>query len=126
MDPEKKSIFLVSDDPALEEQARYGFPQVFDVSTALDARSAWKLMSDRRPDVAIIEIRTGSAGGFGLARDMSQHRKLRDVPILMLIEREQDRWLAETAGARAVLVQPIDSADLVAHALALLSVGNAA
>ena len=121
MDPEKNLIFFVTDDSVLEEEARYGFPQVFDVVVAQDARDALKLMGERSPDVAVIEIRTGSAGGFALARDMSQLRKLREVPILMLIEREQDRWLAETAGARVVLVQPVDSADLVDHTLALLS-----
>jgi DNA-binding response OmpR family regulator len=126
MDPEKKPLFLVSDDPVLQEEARFGFPQVFDVVIASDSREAWALMKDRTPDMAMIEIRTGSAGGFGLARDMSQHLKLRHVPILMLVEREQDRWLAQTAGARVVLVQPVDSASLVEHALALLSVGPTA
>jgi hypothetical protein len=38
----------------------------------------------------------------------------------MLVEREQDRWLADTAGAKKVLVQPVDTAVLVAEALALL------
>jgi DNA-binding response OmpR family regulator len=120
MIPEKSQIFLVSDDPVLQEEVRFGFPQVIDVAIAPDARRAWKLMDERAPSVAVIEIRTGSAGGFGLARDMSQHRELRRVPILMLIEREQDRWLAETAGAKTILVQPVDTATLVVHALALL------
>ena len=119
MDAEKNLIVLVSDDPTIQEEVRFGFPQVIDVAVAPDSRAAWKLMEERRPSVAIIEIRTGSAGGFGLVRDMSQRIGLRDVPVLMLVEREQDRWLAETAGAEKVLVQPVDTAVLVTEALAL-------
>ena len=117
---EKNFFILVSDDPVLQEEVRFGFPQVIDVAIANDAREAWKVMDERTPAVAIIAIRTGSAGGFGLARDMSQQRDLHRVPILMLIEREQDGWLAETAGATKILVQPVDTAALVSNALALL------
>jgi DNA-binding response OmpR family regulator len=120
MSSEKISIFFVTDDPVLQEGFRYGFPQDIDVVITSDSRTAMKQMMERTPDVAVIEIRTGSAGGFGLARDMSQLLALQNVPILMLVEREQDRWLAETAGARVVLVQPVDSAELVADTLALL------
>jgi DNA-binding response OmpR family regulator len=51
---------------------------------------------------------------------MSQLHGSRDVPVMMLVEREQDRWLAETAGARIVLVRPADASELVTRALALL------
>ena len=120
MSSEKNLVFLVSDDPVLPEEFRYGFPQDIDVVITSDSRTAMKQMRERSPDVAVIEIRTGSAGGFGLARDMSQIIALLDVPILMLVEREQDRWLADTAGARKVLVQPVDAGELVRNALALL------
>jgi DNA-binding response OmpR family regulator len=121
MSSEKKSIFLVSDDPVLPEEFRYGFPQDIDVVITSDSRAALKQMRQQTPDVAVVEIRTGSAGGFGLARDMSQLLALQNVPILMLVEREQDRWLAETAGARKVLVQPVDAGEIVSSALALLA-----
>ena len=120
MSSEKNLIFLVSDDPGLPEEFRYGFPQDIDVVITSDSRTALKQMREQTPDVAVVEIRTGSAGGFGLARDMSQLLALQNVPILMLVEREQDRWLADTAGARKVLVQPVDAGEIVASALALL------
>ena len=126
MSSEKSSIFFVTDDAVLKEGFRYGFPQDIDVVITSDSRTAMKRMMEQTPDVAVIEIRTGSAGGFGLARDMSQLRALQNVPILMLVEREQDRWLADTAGARTVLVQPVDPAELVANTLALLPAPAAA
>ena len=113
-------VLVVSDDPVVQDEICFGFPSGVEVTAAVDAREAWKVMEERLPSVAIIEIRTGSAGGFGLARDMSQRKDLQDVPILMLLERIQDRWLASTAGARAVLVQPVDIGALVTGTLELL------
>ena len=77
-------------------------------------------MRDHRPSVVLVDIQTGSAGGFSLARDMSQTARLRDVPILMLIEREQDKWLATEAGARLLRLKPIGAGELAAdvHSLA--------
>ncbi|MGH2754558.1 MAG: response regulator [Actinomycetota bacterium] len=113
-------ILVVSDDPVVQDEVCFGFPSDIEVKAANDAREAWKVMEDQLPSVAVIEIRTGSAGGFGLARDMSQRKDLQDIPILMLLERAQDRWLAKTAGACAVLVQPIETGALVTDTLALL------
>jgi DNA-binding response OmpR family regulator len=114
-------FLVVSDDPRLREEARYAFPAGVDVVLATDAREAWKLLGTGTPSAVIIDIQTGSAGGFGLRRDMSQDPRLREVPTLMLLERVQDAWLARQAGATAYLTKPVDAGELVAESLALLS-----
>ena len=72
------------------------------------------------PELVLVDIQTGSAGGFSLARDMAQSPRLRAVPILMLLEREQDAWLSRQAGAIAYRVKPIDTDDLVRSVLELI------
>jgi DNA-binding response OmpR family regulator len=51
---------------------------------------------------------------------MSYFDRLSDVPIVMLLEREQDGWLARQAGAAHVLVKPVETSALVDAALALV------
>ena len=114
-------FLVVSDDPHLREEARYAFPADVDVVLATDAREAWKLLGTGTPSAVIVDIQTGSAGGFGLRRDMSQDPRLRDVPTLMLLERVQDAWLAREAGATVYLTKPVDAGELVAESLALIS-----
>jgi DNA-binding response OmpR family regulator len=114
-------FLVVSDDPRLREEARYAFPAGVDIVFATDAREAWKLLRTGTPSAVIIDIQTGSAGGFGLRRDMSQDPRLQEVPTLMLLERVQDAWLAREAGATAYLTKPVDAGELVAETLALLS-----
>jgi DNA-binding response OmpR family regulator len=110
----------VTHDPALQREARFAFPEDFDVVVAGDARQAWSELSVWTPAVLVVDLLTGSAGGFALGSDMSQSRRLANLPMLMLIDRRQDEWLARKAGADAVRTKPIDTAELVAAALDLM------
>ena len=102
------------------DDVRFGFPIGTDITTAGDAREAEKLLADLAPSVAVIDLKTGSAGGFALASDMSQIARLRDIPLLILLEREQDTWLARQVGADLIRTKPIAAESLAADALSLV------
>lgn len=116
----KHLFLLVSDDPAVQEDLRYGTPLGVEVAFARDAREGRAALEDNGASLVIVDLQTGSAGGFALARDMAYSDKLRDVPVFMLLERDQDAWLARQAGARLYRTKPIESAQLVADALTLV------
>lgn len=116
-------MLVVTDDAELGDEARSAFPDNTEVAVCVDSRQASKFMLDRTPSALIAEIRTGSAGGVGLTRDMSQRELLKDVPVLMLLERPQDRWLALQAGASATLLVPIEASEIVSATMALLPHG---
>ena len=114
-------ILVVSDDPLIREEATYGFPDGIRVELAIDAREGIRRMRETVPSAVVVDIQTGSAGGFSLAREMSQTARLRDVPILMLIERPQDAWLAREAGARLLRLKPVETGDLVSDVLGIVA-----
>lgn len=114
-------ILVVSDDERIRTEGRWGFPAGVEVDVAADSREAWTIMQEKIPSVAVVDLQTGSAGGFGLARDMAQDEALAAVPILMLLERDQDSWLALQAGAARYRTKPVDMDRLVGDALELLS-----
>src|SRR5688572_2889090 len=114
-------VLLVSDDPYLQEEARFGFPQEVAVVIANDSQEALTLMETGAPSAVIVELRSGNSGGFALARDMSQRTDLQHVPVFIILERPQDEWLAREAGAATYRTQPIDAGELVAETMALLS-----
>ncbi len=114
-----RSVLLVADDDEILDE-RLGFPQHIDVRTARDAREAWELMRNETPIAAVLDLRTGSAGGYSLARDMSADTRLARVPIVMVIERTQDAWLAKQAGVQAVLTRPLEPGEVVATTLSLV------
>ena len=100
---------------------RYGFPANVEVDFAREARDAWQRLEEYVPAAVIVDLQTGSAGGFALATDMRGANRLARVPVVMLIDRYQDDWLARQAGARAVLVKPIDVGELLTTITRLLS-----
>ncbi len=112
-------VVVASDDPAIREEAERGFPAGVAVATARDARDAMSLMRSAAPDLVIVDLQTGSAGGFALARDMRHLPHLHDVPVLMLLERDQDVWLARQAGANRCVRKPVDVGNLVEAALSV-------
>lgn len=111
---------VVSRDPALREETRYGFADEFEVVHANDAFDAAAILKGRRPSVVILDLRSGNAGGFATAREMDQVTELKDIPVLMLLQREQDSWLAAQAGAARYRTKPIETSVLVADTLSLI------
>lgn len=119
-DDNRKLVLVVSDDPLIRHQALFGFPEGVEVRVALEARDALEKMAEETPLLVVVDLQTGNAGGFALARDMRQDRRLGRIPILMLLERSQDAWLALRAGATAHRTKPLSVAELVDQTLALL------
>jgi DNA-binding response OmpR family regulator len=113
-------VFLVSDDPLVREEARYGFPSGTEVETYRDALDAQRGLDEHVPDVVIVDQQTGNAGGFALTRDMRSSDRLAKVPVLILLERAQDGWLAMQSGANRYRVKPLPTTTLVDETLDLI------
>ncbi|BBH18286.1 response regulator [Nocardioides baekrokdamisoli] len=72
-------------------------------------------------DLAILDGSAVPAGGIGIAKQMKD--EITDCPpIVLLIERSADAWLATWSRAEAVASLPIDPLDLVGTVTALLQV----
>jgi len=116
------TVLVVSGDPAVADSLRFGLPAGLETVPASDARAAWKELAEGVvPVAAVVELRTGSSGGFSLARDLNARPHLSNVPIVMLIERDQDRWLAREAGAEVILRKPLEPGELPRAVLSLLA-----
>lgn len=74
-------------------------------------------------DLLVADADTAPTGGMALCRDLRAQEGLGKVvpPVLLLVARRQDRWLAEQVEADAALLKPPDPFDLTAVAEALVS-----
>lgn len=113
-------LLLVTDDGHLRDELADAFSSDYSVRIAADAVDAERQLSHFTPALAVVDMRTGNAGGFALVRDMRQDGRLTDVPVLMLIERPQDLWLARTAGADVVRTKPVTVEQLLDEARSLM------
>jgi CheY-like chemotaxis protein len=97
----------------VQKELRYTLPTGFSARFAADARSAWKELQTGVPNVVVVDIQTGSAGGYGLAMDMGTRPEFAQVPVIMLLERAHDSWLAKQAGAVSFVCKPVAATSLM-------------
>jgi DNA-binding response OmpR family regulator len=65
-----------------------------------------------RPGAVVADEIASRAGAFSLARDLRGAIEPYRGPIVILLERRQDAWLAEWSGADAWFVKPVDPFEL--------------
>ena len=66
-------------------------------------------------DVVVVDLQIAAMGGMAVARDIRNHADLNGlphIPVVMLLDRAADTFLARRAGAAAWLTKPVDGADL--------------
>ncbi len=67
------------------------------------------------PDLAILDMQIGTMGGMAVTMDLRLEEsggRLPHVPVLMLLDRRADTFLASRAGAEGWLIKPLDSLRL--------------
>lgn len=88
----------------------------------VDAATEWAVMDHLGKggvDLAILDGEAVPAGGLGVCRTIKQEL-FRSPPVLVVIGRAQDAWLASWSRADGVVAHPIDPITLAAAAAELL------
>ena len=119
------TVLLASDADWLIEEVRAALSDpgttVNVVRAGADVRAS---VSSQIPDLVILDLQIGNMGGMATCMDLRLEidaERLSPMPILMLLDREADVYLAQQAGAQGWLVKPLDSFRLKMAAVALLA-----
>ena len=86
--------------------------EIIEVETGRDVR---QVVGERNPDLVIVDLQIANMGGMAVSLDLRLEEsggRLPHVPILLLLDREADRFLARRSTADAMLVKPIDPGTL--------------
>ncbi|MSZ28944.1 MAG: response regulator [Actinobacteria bacterium] len=82
---------------------------VIEVDRGQDVREA---VLSNSPDLVILDLQIANMGGIAVALDLRLEAgagRIPETPILLLLDREADRFLATRTDADAMLVKPIDA-----------------
>ena len=77
-----------------------------------------KLVGERTPDLAVLDLQVGSMGGMAIAMALRLDESgglLPHVKVLMLLDRVADVYLAQRSGAEGWLIKPLDALRLQAR-----------
>ena len=96
----------------------------------VEARSGPEVMvhvAESMPDLVIVDMQMGNMGGMATTLELrleASYGKLAHVPVLMLLDRRPDVFLARRSGAEGWLVKPLDPIRLRRAVTALLAGGT--
>ena len=115
------TILAIEDDPAilrgLADNLRF---ESYDVLTAADGESGYRLIREKRPDLIILDLMLPKLSGYEICRKV-RAEGIR-TPILMLTARgeETDRVLGLDLGADDYVSKPFSIRELLARIRAIL------
>ncbi|TAN75447.1 MAG: phosphate regulon transcriptional regulatory protein PhoB [Gallionella sp.] len=116
-------ILIVEDEPAIQELLSFNVMQAgFQALRAEDAESAWQQIRDAVPDLILLDWMLPETSGVVLARQLRSDARTRDIPIIMLTARgdERDKILGLESGADDYITKPFSPRELMARIRAVL------
>jgi two-component system phosphate regulon response regulator PhoB len=119
----KPLVLVVEDEQALVTLLRYNFEAAgYEVATAFDGDEALLAVSERRPDLIVLDWMLPSISGLEVCRQLRRKPETRDVPVIMLTARgeEADRVRGLDSGADDYVTKPFSPTELVARVRAVL------
>ena len=116
-------ILIVEDEPAIQELLAFNVTQAgLQALCAEDADSAWQQIRNNVPDLILLDWMLPGTSGVVLARQLRADAATRDIPIIMLTARgeERDKVLGLESGADDYITKPFSPRELMARIRAVL------
>ncbi len=92
-----------------------------------EGRVVADVIAERTPDLAILDLQVGSMGGMAITMSLRLDESggtLPHVPVLMLLDRHADLFLAQRSGADGWLIKPLDALRLRRAMMAITQGGT--
>ena len=80
-----------------------------------DPRGLPEAVEEFEPDAVVIDLQVAAMGGMAMARSLKEASlapEFPDVPVILLLDRSADAFLAKRAAAVAWVKKPFNAADL--------------
>jgi diguanylate cyclase (GGDEF)-like protein len=116
-------ILVVDDDADIARFVQVNLEvEGFSVIVANDGEMALQLVTEHRPDLAIVDVMMPGVDGFELTRRLRSNPTTLSMPIIMLTAKglTVDKVVGLTVGADDFVVKPFDTMELVARIRSML------
>lgn len=117
------NILVVEDEPAIQELLAFNITQCgYRATEAFDADGAWTHINHALPDLILLDWMLPGSSGVELARRLRADQRTRNIPIIMLTARtdERDKIQGLESGADDYITKPFSPRELMARIRAVL------
>lgn len=111
-----KRVLLIEDEPNIIQAISFILSRDgWRVDTHADGATAVAEVARRDPDVVILDVMLPNKSGFDVLKELRAGDETKNLPILMLTARGQDRdrELAERYGASRFMTKPFANSDVL-------------
>jgi DNA-binding response OmpR family regulator len=110
-------VVAEDDEDILQLVAELLEEEGYEIARAADGEEALELISARRPDLALLDVRMPKVDGFEVSRRIRASADTREVPVILLtaLAREQDVARGIEAGATDYVKKPFSPDELVSR-----------
>ena len=110
--PDMPEIIVVSDSPNVREEVIAAIPDPgIKVRELTEGRQVRPAVAESTPNLVILDQQIGTMGGMAACLDLRLEEgagRLPHVPVLMLMDRRADVFLARRSEAEGWVVKPLD------------------
>jgi len=124
---DQKRVLICDDDPLLVDLLEFRLRgRGYEVDIARDGGEALARMGEARPDAVVLDAMMPVMDGYEVLRRIREEEGTRDIPVVMLTARKQERDIvgALELGANDYIVKPFIPEELVARLGRLLDAGK--
>jgi DNA-binding response OmpR family regulator len=122
--PDTQSVVLVADDDRdiLDLLAFRLGRAGYEVVSASDGEEALRLATERRPDLAVLDVMMPKLDGYEVTRRMRADETTKRIPVILLTARVQEHDVARgfEVGADDYMKKPFSPAELRARVQAII------
>ena len=118
-----KRVLLIEDEPNILEAISFILSRDgWTVHTHEDGETAMQTVVGFPPDMIILDVMLPGRSGFDILRDLRGTDTTKDIPVMMLTARgqEKDRELALRLGANHFMTKPFSNAEVRDHVRTLM------
>ncbi|MSR09215.1 MAG: phosphate regulon transcriptional regulatory protein PhoB [Gammaproteobacteria bacterium] len=118
-----RRILVVEDEAPIRQMIAFNLSRAgFEVEEAEDCTSARLRIADSRPDLMLVDWMLPDSSGLELTRTLRREAANREMPIIMLTARaeERDKLLGLDGGADDYITKPFSARELLSRINAVL------
>lgn len=108
-------VLVVADAASVRDEVLSVLPTGEACVQLADGRAVRDVAAADPPDIAIVDLQVGSMGGMAICMDLRLEEsggRVPHVPVLLLLDRRADVFLARRCGAEGWIVKPLDPVRL--------------
>jgi DNA-binding response OmpR family regulator len=120
---ERQVILVADDDPDILELVAFRLERAgYEVVRAVDGEEAWQRVSERVPDLAVLDVMMPKLNGYEVTQRIRANQATNGIPVILLTARVQEADVERgfEAGADDYLKKPFSPQELRARVQAIL------